>query len=127
MIGQARLLADDTVDGFVAANGPNTCTSAPPNPNAWPCLASHGASASAPAPGVLDVTGVSTDLVGDLAAAHGITIHELSLQQVTREEAFMELTHDSVEYRTDTVTIDPPPIAASSPMPSRRRPQPTRA
>jgi ABC-2 type transport system ATP-binding protein len=56
---------------------------------------------------VLDVTGASTDLVGDIASAHGITIHELSLQKVTLEEAFMELTHDSVEYRTDSHDTDP--------------------
>ena len=109
VIGQGRLLADDTVDGFVAANGPNTVhVRSPESERLAALLATHGASALAPAPGVLDVTGASTDLVGDVAAAHGITIHELSLQQVTLEEAFMELTHDSVEYRTDTVTIDPP-------------------
>ena len=45
---------------------------------------------------------MATDAIGDLAAANGITIHELSLQQASLEEAFMELTHDSVEYRTNT-------------------------
>ncbi len=43
---------------------------------------------------------MSTNDIGDLAAANGITIHELSLHQVSLEEAFMELTHDSVDYRT---------------------------
>jgi ABC-2 type transport system ATP-binding protein len=108
VIGQGRLLADDTVDAFVAANGPNTVhVRSPQSEQLAVLLAAHGASATAPAPGVLDITGASTDLVGDVAAAHGITIHELALQQVTLEEAFMELTHDSVEYRTDTLAPDP--------------------
>jgi ABC-2 type transport system ATP-binding protein len=108
VIGQGRLLADDTVDAFVAANGPNTVhVRSPQADQLTVLLAAHGASSTAPAPGVLDITGVSTDLVGDVAAAHGITIHELALQQVTLEEAFMELTHDSVEYRTDTLAPDP--------------------
>jgi ABC-2 type transport system ATP-binding protein len=48
----------------------------------------------------LIVTGVSTDSIGDLAAANAITIHELSLQRASLEDAFMDLTHDSVQYRT---------------------------
>ena len=101
-------IADDTVEGFVAANGPNSVhVRSPESERLAVLLATHGASATASAPGVLDVTGASTDLVGDVAAANGITIHELSLQQVTLEEAFMELTHDSVEYRTDTHDSEP--------------------
>jgi ABC-2 type transport system ATP-binding protein len=50
--------------------------------------------------GELTVTGVSTASIGDLAAANAITIHELSLQRASLEDAFMELTHDSVQYRT---------------------------
>jgi ABC-2 type transport system ATP-binding protein len=109
VIGQGRLLADDTVDAFIAANGPNTVrVRSPQADHLAVLLTAEGASATAPSPGVLEVIGASTDLVGDVAAAHGITIHELSLQQVTLEAAFMELTHDSVEYRTDTLATNPP-------------------
>src|SRR5450759_5184078 len=46
----------------------------------------------------LDVTGLSTDQIG-LAAGHaGITLLELSAQQTSLEEAFMDLTKDAVEY-----------------------------
>ena len=51
------------------------------------------------AAGELIVSGVSTDSIGDLAAANAITIHELSLQRASLEDAFMDLTHDSVEFR----------------------------
>jgi ABC-2 type transport system ATP-binding protein len=109
VIGGGRLLADDTVDAFIAANGPNSVRVRSPQAERLAVvLAARGATVTAFAPGVLDVTGASTDLVGDVAAAHGITIHELSLQRVTLEEAFMELTHDSVQYRTDIPATYPP-------------------
>ena len=108
VIGAGRLLADDTVEGFVAASGRNSVrVRSPQSEQLALLLTNQGASATVPALDELEVTGVSTDQIGDVAAAHGITIHELSLQQVTLEEAFMELTHDSVEYRTDTPTINP--------------------
>jgi ABC-2 type transport system ATP-binding protein len=62
----------------------------------------------------MTVTGASTDDIGDLAAANGITIHELSLQQASLEAAFMELTHDSVQYRTDTHPHTTAPIREES-------------
>ena len=40
-------------------------------------------------------------LVGDLAAAHQLTVHELFADRASLEEAFMELTQDSVDYHTD--------------------------
>ncbi|WP_329005191.1 ABC transporter ATP-binding protein [Kribbella sp. NBC_00709] len=48
---------------------------------------------------VLFVDGdVSTDQVGEAAAAHGIVLHELTLQRGSLEQAFMQMTGDSVEY-----------------------------
>ena len=44
---------------------------------------------------------MSTDDIGDLAAAHAIVIHELSRQHASLEAAFMELTRDSIEYRAN--------------------------
>jgi ABC-2 type transport system ATP-binding protein len=108
VIGAGRLLADDTVDGFVAASGRNSVRVRSPQSEQLALLLSdHGATATTPALDELEVTGTSTDVIGDVAAAHGITIHELTLLQVTLEEAFMELTHDSVEYRTEAPTTNP--------------------
>ena len=38
--------------------------------------------------------------IGRIAAMHGIVLSELAPQTASLEEAFMELTHDEVEYRT---------------------------
>ena len=103
VIGQGRLLADDSVEAVIAAAGQSTVHVRSPHAERLAALlAAAGATPTSATPGELTVAGLSTDRVGDLAAAHGITIHELSLQQASLEEAFMELTHDSVEYRTNT-------------------------
>ena len=36
-----------------------------------------------------------------MAREHGIALHELTPRHASLEEAYMELTHDSVEYRAD--------------------------
>jgi ABC-2 type transport system ATP-binding protein len=58
--------------------------------------------------GALLVTGVSTDRIGDLAFDHRIRLHELAAVQASLEEAFMEMTRDSVEFHVAV------PTAASS-------------
>ena len=52
----------------------------------------------------LTVDSGSTDRIGDLAARHRITIHELTLLQASLEEAYMELTHDSLTYQAEPFT-----------------------
>jgi ABC-2 type transport system ATP-binding protein len=42
--------------------------------------------------GALSVSGVSRDRIGDLAAAEGITLHELADQRSSLEDVFFELT-----------------------------------
>jgi ABC-2 type transport system ATP-binding protein len=47
---------------------------------------------------VLEVDGGKAEQFGELAARHGVVLHELSPQQASLEEAFMQLTAESVEY-----------------------------
>jgi ABC-2 type transport system ATP-binding protein len=102
VIGQGRLLADDSVGAVIARSGQNSVhVRSPQSEQLSALLAAQGAVATATEPGHLRVTGASSEQIGDIAAANAIAIHELSLQQVSLEEAFMELTHDSVQYRTN--------------------------
>jgi ABC-2 type transport system ATP-binding protein len=59
-------------------------------------------------PGLIEIVGLSAEQVGEEAAANQIVLHELTPQTATLEEAFMELTHDSVEFQAAT-----PALAAS--------------
>ena len=42
---------------------------------------------------------MTAEEIGRIAASHGIVLFELTPQTASLEEAFMELTHDAVEYR----------------------------
>jgi ABC-2 type transport system ATP-binding protein len=57
----------------------------------------------------LRVTGLEAPRIGELAAAGAIVLHELTPQRGSLEEAFMELTADSVEFGTH----DADPLAAA--------------
>jgi ABC-2 type transport system ATP-binding protein len=49
----------------------------------------------------LTVTGLDAPAIGAIAFEQGIPLNELSTQRASLEAAFMELTHDSVEFRAD--------------------------
>ncbi|MGH3491949.1 MAG: ABC transporter ATP-binding protein [Sciscionella sp.] len=52
-----------------------------------------------PQPDSLLVNGVECAQVGEIAAAAGIVLHELSPQRGSLEQAFLQLTGESVDYR----------------------------
>jgi ABC-2 type transport system ATP-binding protein len=62
-------------------------------------ITAAGGTAGLDGDATLTVTGMGTDAVGEIAAAHGIVLHELALIEASLETAFMELTESSVDYR----------------------------
>jgi ABC-2 type transport system ATP-binding protein len=55
---------------------------------------------------VLD--GISRERVGDVAAQHGIALHELATRTASLEQAFLEATGAASEYRTPDQAGLPP-------------------
>ncbi len=51
-----------------------------------------------PADGGFHVAGINSTAIGRLAAANNIALVELTPQEVSLEEAFLELTHDEIDY-----------------------------
>lgn len=49
-------------------------------------------------PGRFEVRGLTADAIGDIAAGHGLRLHELAPIAASLESAYLELTRDSVEY-----------------------------
>jgi ABC-2 type transport system ATP-binding protein len=49
----------------------------------------------------LTVTGLDAPAIGAIAFEQGIPLNELSTQRASLEDAFMEMTRDSVEFRAD--------------------------
>jgi ABC-2 type transport system ATP-binding protein len=54
------------------------------------------------------VRGLTEDQVADIAFAAGIRLHHLAAARVSLEQAFMELTADSVEYHAQLPAGQPP-------------------
>jgi ABC-2 type transport system ATP-binding protein len=65
-------------------------------------VVSHQATISNEEPGLMDVDGLTAEQIGRIAATHGIVLSELTPQTASLEDAFMELTHDEVEYRNSS-------------------------
>ncbi|CAM5730939.1 hypothetical protein SHIRM173S_10947 [Streptomyces hirsutus] len=104
IIGRGRLLADTTVTDFVRRSGTGTVQVASPDAAALAgLLAAPGVTLTTDAPGSLTVRGTDAEHIGRTAAAHGIPLYELTPNTASLEEAFMNLTHDTIEY---TATVE---------------------
>jgi len=99
VIGKGRLIADCTMNEFIARSSDAATRVRTPSPDQLAlALAAKGGEATAGSDGTLLVRGLTTDAIGDIAFEQGIRVHELSALRASLEEAFMELTADSVEY-----------------------------
>jgi ABC-2 type transport system ATP-binding protein len=112
VIGRGRLIADASVDELVGGSSLNTVRVRTPHAEqfTW-TLAANGARVDRAPDGTLTVSGLDPARIGDLAATDRITLHELSMKQASLEEAFMELTEDSVDFRASM--LDTPMITTN--------------
>jgi ABC-2 type transport system ATP-binding protein len=102
VIGRGRLIADCTMKDFVArASGAAVRVRTPSADQLIRAVSAKGATAGPGDEGSIEVRGMSAEQVGDLAFGEGIRLHELTTVRASLEEAFMELTADSVEYHAD--------------------------
>ena len=100
VIGRGRLIADTSVEEFVRRASRNVVRVRSPQAILLAeALAGPKVTVTAVEPGVLEVEGVDAAAIGDLAHARHIAIHELTPQQASLEEAFMQLTREDQEYR----------------------------
>jgi ABC-2 type transport system ATP-binding protein len=61
-------------------------------------LAGFGATVTDTDEGLLEVSGLTAQQIGEAAAAHTIVLHELTPHQASLEEAFMDLTRGELEF-----------------------------
>jgi ABC-2 type transport system ATP-binding protein len=109
VIGRGKLIADCTMSEFIAgSSGAWVRVRTPSAAEFVRAVTARGATAAAGQDGSVEVHGMTTEQLGDLAFAEGIRLHELTTVRASLEEAFMELTASSVEYRAD-VAAGPQP------------------
>src|SRR5690348_13040819 len=103
VIGRGRLIADCSVREFIERNSVQSVRVRTPKPELLAGLiAAAGGTSVARGGGVLVAQGLPVDRIGDLAFENAIRLHELAPAQASLEEAFMELTADSVEFQAHT-------------------------
>jgi ABC-2 type transport system ATP-binding protein len=99
VIGRGRLIADMSVDEFIRRASKDVVRVRSPQASELrDLLVGPDVTVVSLASGLLEVGGLSPERIGDLAAEHGLRLHELTPQQASLEEAFMELTRDDIEY-----------------------------
>jgi ABC-2 type transport system ATP-binding protein len=107
VIGRGRLIAEMPVAEFIACNSRQfvrvRTSKADELTSLSVALADAGAQVADDDGGAMAVTGLCAAQIGDLAASVGVTLHELSPQMASLEDAFMELTRDSVEFHVHDV------------------------
>jgi ABC-2 type transport system ATP-binding protein len=103
VIGRGKLIAEDSIDHITAGAGSSVRVRTPRHDDLMSLLASDGATVR-DEDDALTITGVDAAHIGELAARHGIALHELTPQRASLEEAFFELTDDSVEYHGADLT-----------------------
>jgi ABC-2 type transport system ATP-binding protein len=103
VIGRGKLIADCSMAEFIARSSGAAVRVRTPSPDQLVmAVATEGGKATAEGDGTLVVQGMTADRVGDIAFDKGIRLHELTVMRASLEEAFMELTADSVEYHAGT-------------------------
>ncbi|MDT5101418.1 MAG: type transport system ATP-binding protein [Mycobacterium sp.] len=102
VIGRGRLIASTTVTEFVG-RADSVRVRSPQLDTLRQVLSQAGVEVDDDeAATALLVRGAASEVVGDLAARNGITLHELTSQQVSLEDAYMKLTDEAVQYRAAT-------------------------
>ncbi|GGM31350.1 ABC transporter ATP-binding protein [Promicromonospora citrea] len=105
VIGRGRILADAPVQEIVdGAERKLVRVRSPQATELAELLTVNGAEVDGVEPGLLEVRGSTAVAVGELAAASRIVLHELTPVASTLEEAYMSLTADAVEYRSEDIT-----------------------
>jgi ABC-2 type transport system ATP-binding protein len=112
VIGRGKLVADCSVQDFIDANSELSIrVRTPESAKLSALLTGHGATVKPDGEGTLLVTQLEMAVIADLAFDNQIRVHELAPIQASLEQAFMELTKDSVEYHAAAnvggVAVDP--------------------
>ncbi|MER5710528.1 ABC transporter ATP-binding protein [Streptomyces sp. NPDC053253] len=98
VIGRGELIAAESLSVFAARGARLSVTVGTPDASALtPLLLAEGAEVTEE-DGRLTVTGLPAERIGALALEHRVLLDQLTTRTASLEEAFMELTADSVEY-----------------------------
>jgi ABC-2 type transport system ATP-binding protein len=100
VIGRGRLVADTSVDELIAQASAGLVTlRTAARAEATTALAGAGATVATIGADTMTVTGLTTEQIIGLLNDNRVPFSEVSAHRASLEEAYMELTRESVEYR----------------------------
>jgi ABC-2 type transport system ATP-binding protein len=102
VVGRGRVIADTSVADLIAAASDNRVTvRTTARAQAMTVLADAGAQVSAAGPDGLTISNLSSERVVAALTSCAIPFTEVTAHRATLEEAYMELTRESVEFRAE--------------------------
>jgi ABC-2 type transport system ATP-binding protein len=112
IVGRGRLIADTTVSDIVAQASEHRAVRvrSPEATRLRDLLAGDGVTIVSDERGALEIHGLDSDRIGEVAAGAGIVLHELTPQTASLEDAFMRLTGDAVEYHAGALATAIPEL-----------------
>jgi ABC-2 type transport system ATP-binding protein len=108
VVGRGKVIADTTVASLLAAaSGDRVILRTAVRPEAAAVLEAAGATVAATGPDALTISGLPAERVVALLSEKAVPFSEVSAHRATLEQAYMELTKDSVEFRPDDSVAGP--------------------
>jgi ABC-2 type transport system ATP-binding protein len=105
IIGRGKLISQTSIEDLLSQSTENFVrVRSPEAAKLKTALEQGGAVVALEDDGSLSVRGANEVAIGELAAKIPVVLHELARQSASLEEAFMELTEDSIEYHGSTAT-----------------------
>ncbi|NEC76944.1 ABC transporter ATP-binding protein [Streptomyces rochei] len=105
VIGRGKLIADMPMTDFIAAHSEREVLVRTPQSEALRKLLVTAVEVRDEDDDALVVTGLEAAEIGALASMSGVELHELTPRRVSLEKAFMDLTSEAVEYRTESEKV----------------------
>src|SRR5699024_6030988 len=102
VIGRGKIIAAGPVQDVIdASQGMTVKVRSPRATELSEALTGADVTIRSTEPGLLEVVGRSAEEIGELAARSGIALHELTPVRASLEDAYLSLTQDEVEYRSE--------------------------
>jgi ABC-2 type transport system ATP-binding protein len=99
------VIADTSVADLIAAASGNRITLRTTAPaDAMMVLAGAGAEVTVTGSGELTIARLTSEMTVAILTSHAIPFSEVTVHRATLEQAYMELTHESVEFRAEATS-----------------------
>jgi ABC-2 type transport system ATP-binding protein len=103
VIGRGKLIADEPIEQLLSRGAGRVRVRSPELARLGTLIQEQGGRVTDVPGEAVMVEDVTAPTIGEIAARHGIVLHELTPEQASLEETFFELTDDSVEFHGDTM------------------------